>query len=93
MGTDPKEIMWTYKTIIIPKITYCSVVWAINMIKSQSTKIAIVQTLAQHVITRGITSTLKVFLDLLLNMGEISLNVESIAIKRALALKAENYWN
>ena len=59
--------MWTYKTIIIPKITYCSVVWAINMSKSQSTKIAIVQTLAQHMITRGITSTPKVLIIPILN--------------------------
>ena len=63
------------------------------MIKSQSTKIAIVQTLAQHMITRRITSTPKFFQDLLLNMGGIPLKVEYTGIKRALALKAQNYWN
>ena len=92
-GLTPKQIMWIYKTIIIPKITYCSVVWAINMNKYQSSKIATIQTLAQHMITRCKTSTPKVLLDLLLNIEDLSLKIESTALKRALALKAEGHWN
>ena len=92
-GLTPRQMMWIYKTIIIPKITYCSVVWAINMSKTQSTKITTIQTLAQHMITRCKTSTPKVLLDLLLNMEDLPLKIEQTAIKRALALKAENHWN
>ena len=63
------------------------------MNKSQSSKIATIQTLAQHMITRCKTSTPKVLLDLLLNMEDLSLKTESTALKRALALKAEGHWN
>ena len=93
MGTHPRQMMWIYKTIIIPKITYCSVVWAINMNNSQYSKISTLQTLAQHMITRCKTSTPKVLLDLLLNMEDLPLKIECNALKRALALKAENHWN
>ena len=44
-------------------------------------------------ITRCKTSTPKVLLDLLLNMEDLPLKIEHTAIKRALALKAENHWN
>ena len=63
------------------------------MSKSQSTKITTIQTLAQHMITRCKSSTRKVLLDLLLNMEDLPLKIEQTAIKRALALKAENHWN
>ena len=63
------------------------------MSKTQSIKIATIQTLAQHMITRCKTSTPKVLLDLLLNMEDLPLKIELTAIKRALALKAESHWN
>ena len=63
------------------------------MTKYQSMKISTVQTLAQHMITRCKTSTPKVLLDLLLNMEDLPLKIESTALKRALSLKAENHWN
>ena len=44
-------------------------------------------------ITRCKTSTPKVLLDLLLNMESLPLKLEYQALKRALALKAENHWN
>ena len=67
-GLNPKQMMWIYKTIIIPKISYCSVVWAINLNKHQSAKISTIQTLAQHMITICKTSTPKVLHNLILNM-------------------------
>ncbi len=30
MGVTPKKVLWAYKTIIITKITYASVIWALG---------------------------------------------------------------
>ena len=85
--------MWIYKTIIIPILSYGAIVWAINLTKSQITKINTIQTLAQHMITRCKTSTPKVLLNVILNTMPLENKLESIALKRAITLKTEGHWN
>ena len=92
-GISPQQMLWIYKTIIIPIISYGSIVWAMNLTKSQIAKITPIQTMAQHMITRCKTSTPKVLLNLLLNMAPIELKLEETALKRALTLKTERHWN
>ena len=92
-GISPKQMMWIYKTIIIPILSYGAVIWAMNLTKSQIRKINTIQTLAQHMITRCKTSTPKVLLNTLLNMLPMENKVESIALKRAITLKTERHWN
>ena len=84
--------MWIYKTIIIPILSYGAVIWAMNLTKTQITKINSIQTLAQH-ITRCKTSTPKALLNVLLNMMPLENKLESLALKRAIALKTEGHWN
>ena len=62
-GLSPKQIIWIYKTIIITILSYRSVVWAVNLTKSQIVKITTIQTLAKYMITRRKTSTPKSLLD------------------------------
>ena len=92
-GISPKQMMWIYKTIIIPILSYGAVIWAMNLTKTQTMKINAIQTLAQHMITRCKTSTPKVLLSILLNMLPLENKLESIALKRALTLKTEGHWN
>ena len=67
--------MWIYKTIIIPILSYGAVIWAMNLTKTQITKINSIQTLAQH-ITRCKTSTPKALLNVLLNMMPLENKLE-----------------
>ena len=92
-GISPKQMMWIYKTIIIPILCYGAVVWAMNLTKSQIRKMTTLQTLAQHMFTRCKISTQKVLLNLLLNMLPLENKLESITFKRAITLKTEGHWN
>ena len=92
-GISPMQMLWIYKTIIIPFLSYGSIVWATNLTKTQIARITHIHTLAQHMITRCKTSTPKVLLDLLLNMKPLELKLEELAMKRALTLKTEGHWN
>ena len=87
-------MMFIYKTIIIPILSYGAVVWAMNLTKTQTTKINAIQALAQHMITRCKTSTQKYYLlNVLLNMLPLENKLESIAFNRAITLKTEGHWN
>ena len=91
-GITPKMTEWLYKTIIIPKVTYCSIVWAYNMTKRQEEQLETIQTMAQRLITRSIRSTPRAWLNLILNMQPLSEKAKETALKRALALKQEGHW-
>ena len=80
-------MMWIYKTIIIPILSYGAVVCAMNLTKTQTTKINAIQTLAQHMITRCKTSFPKLLLNVLLNMLPLENKLELIALKGAISLK------
>ena len=56
-GLSPKQIIWIYKIIIIKILSYRSVVWAMNLTKSQIVEIT----------TRRKTSTPKSLLDVVVN--------------------------
>ena len=83
---------WIYKTIIIPKVTYCSIVWAHKLTKRQEEQIETIQTMAQRIITRSTRSTPRAWLNLILNMQPLSEKVKETALKRALTLKQEGHW-
>ena len=70
-----------------------ALVWAMNLTKTQTTKINAIQTLAQHMITRCKTSTPKALLNVLLKMLPLQNKLESIALKRVITLKTEGHWN
>ena len=48
-GISLKQMMWIYKTIVIPILSNGAVVWTMNLTKTQTTKINAIQTLAQHI--------------------------------------------
>ena len=65
-----------------------------NLTQSQTAKINTIQTLAQQMITRCKTIvTPKLLLKVLLNTMPLENKLESIALKRAIALKTEGHSN
>jgi ribonuclease HI len=86
-------MMWIYKAVVLPKISYGCVVWGFNLTKSQEAKLATIQTLAQRLVTRCKDSTPKVLLDILLNNTHLPLKIKEMALKRSITLKEEGHWN
>ena len=56
-GLSPDKMLWVYKTVIIPKITYACVVWASNLTDTQVSKLNTIQSLAAKLITRSNSRT------------------------------------
>ena len=92
-GLSPDKMLWVYKTLIIPKITYACVAWASNLTQTQVSKLNSIQALAARLITRCNSKTPSTLLYALLNLSPIEAKINETALSRAITCKAERHWN
>ena len=50
-------MLWVYKTVIIPKITYACVAWSSNLTQTQIIKLNTIQSLAARLHTMQLQNT------------------------------------
>ena len=92
-GLQPKILLWLYKAIIIPKMTYGSLAWVIKLTKTQENKINAVQRLMLTLITRCRENTPHAFLNLICHTIPLSEKVQETMIINAINLKIKQQWH
>ena len=92
-GLSPAKMLWVYKTVIIPKITYACVAWATNLSKTQVSKLNTIQSLAARLTTRCNSRTPSILLHAILNISPIEAKITETALSRAITCKAEGHWS
>lgn len=108
-GLTPKAMMWIYKQIILPRITYGCIVWwnklerrKYKSLKSKkkfsdsneaTNRLNSIQRLATMMITGATKSTPTAALNAILSLPPIDLKIKSIAINTCIRLKNCKTWN
>jgi ribonuclease HI len=92
-GLSPKIAMWLYKQVILPRITYGSIVWWHRAkLKTYAKKLNSVQRLATLMVTGAMKSTPTATLNLMLDLSPVELAVEIRAIETYSRMKLNNNW-
>ena len=86
-------MLWVYKTVIVPKITYACIAWASNLTETQTSKLNTIQSLAARLVTRCNSKTPTVLINALLNLPPIGAKITETALSRAITCKAEKHWS
>ena len=93
-GLKPFSIMWIYKAIIRPILSYCSVVWTphiigINYAEAYFIKI---QRMACNAITGAMKTSSLQAIEIMCKFRPVMLYLKETAIKAAYRLKCANRW-
>jgi ribonuclease HI len=92
-GISPKIMMWVYKQIILPRITYGSVVWWHKAkIKKYSSKLDSLQRAALMMVTGAMRSTPTKSLNVLMNVNSLEMQIQSTAMKTCARLRWNGSW-
>lgn len=92
-GINPTNMKWVYNQIIIPRITYGSIIWwkktqEITTIK----KLESIQRAALLMITGAFRTTPTIALEAILNIAPLHLNIQMTALNCYQRLKGANMW-
>ena len=92
-GFSPKTMLWIYKSIIRPMLSYGALVWA-NAMLTQKNKIntSRIQRLALQMVTGAMSSTPGKALDMITHTMPIVDHLRQCAIKTAYTLRAADQW-
>ena len=91
-GLDKNKIMWIHKTVILPTLTYGSIVWGPCLSKKQIQKIEPLQNLITKIYLGSLKSTPKSAQNVLCNLLSPENHIKSTSLQRAITLKAEGHW-
>lgn len=92
-GISPKIMMWIYKQIILPRITYgCVVWWQKARIKKYAAKLESIQRSALMMVTGAMRSTPTKALTALLSINPLGLQIQSCALKTCARLRWNGGW-
>ena len=91
-GLTKDKIIWIYKTIILPILTYGSVVWGNTLTQTQITKLEPLQNLVTNAVLGAIKSTPKYAQNILTNLLAIDSHIQMTSLHRAMSLKSEGHW-
>lgn len=92
-GLKPKVLMWIYKAIVRPILTYGSLSWCTaTMTKARMSVLGRVQRTALLGITGAMRSTGTSSLEALLNVEPIDLYIQASALKTMLRLMIHDQW-
>ena len=92
-GLTPKNMMWVFNQIILPRITYGAIVWwRIIEVNKYRDQLISIQRLACLMISGATKTTPTYALFNLLGVTPIDIKIKIVAIKTCLRLKATDYW-
>ena len=91
-GLKPKNVLWLYNMVILPKLTYGCVAWAMRLNANNISALEAVQNLAIKSALRACSSTPKLATTTMLNMLPIDLQIQQTCFSRAISLMAEGHW-
>ena len=91
-GLDKNKIMWIYKTVILPTLTYGAIVWGPYLTNKQIKKIEPLQNLITKIYLGALKSTPKYAQNILCNLLSPENQIRSTSLQRAITLKAEGHW-
>lgn len=93
-GLGPTQMMWVYKQIVIPRISYgCTVWWHASYKTKHKVKLKSLQRHATMLITGAVKSTPSDALEALLSLPSLETKLESIALKTCTRLMKVGLWN
>ena len=91
-GLNKEKILWLYKTVILPTLTYGSIVWGTSLSKKQKKKLEPLQNLVSRTYLGAIKSTPKCAQNILSDLLAIEHHIKMTCLHRAINLKAEGHW-
>lgn len=92
-GLSPHMAMWLYKQVILPRMTYGSVVWWHKVkIKKNASSLNSVQRLAMLMITGCMRTTPTLALNIALNLSPFEIKCQTIATESYRRLKLNETW-
>lgn len=91
-GLDPKKMMWVYKQIILPRVSYGSVVWW-HKARSHKKELDKIQRTALMLITGAVKSTPTKGIESVLDVNPIHLEIYRIALNSAFLLISNEEWS
>ena len=95
-GLSPARMLWIYKQILLPRITYGSLVWGHSLTQEQKGYIRTVERLALRYFAPIWKTTPTASLEVILNQKPSHLEVEGVAIKTYIRIKDQfqnNFWD
>ena len=92
-GFTPQTMLWIYRSIIRPMLSYGALVWSNAMlIKKNKTNTAKIQRMALLMVTGAMPSTPGKALDIITNTTPIVDHLRLCAVKTAYTLRSSNQW-
>ncbi|XP_074114897.1 uncharacterized protein LOC141537672 [Cotesia typhae] len=92
-GLRPKLIKWIYTAILVPQLTFASVVWWPSIKKNINIKaLSKIYRLALLGITGALRTTATLAMGILLNLEPPHITAEALAMKTAMRLHFNGYW-
>ena len=92
-GLTPKNMMWVFNQIILPRITYGAIVWwRVTEVNKYRDQLISIQRLACLMISGATKTTPTYALLNLLGLIPIDIKIRIIALKTCIRLKATDYW-
>ncbi|XP_044597530.1 uncharacterized protein LOC123274105 [Cotesia glomerata] len=92
-GLRPKLIKWIYTAILVPQLTFASVVWWSLLKKNINIKTLFkVYRLSLLGITRALRTTATLAMGALLNLEPPHITAEALAMRTAMRLHFNGYW-
>ena len=86
-GLSPARMLWIYKQILLPRITYGSLVWGHSLTQEHKGYIRTVERLALRYFAPIWKTTSTASLEVILNQKPSYLEVEGVAIKTYIQIK------
>lgn len=89
MGVRTYGVKFIYNQVILPSLTYGSVVWAEKALKRKETlnKLNKLQYIAVRMMTRGLKSSASINLEIIAGLLPIDIKIRGLAMQAAIRLK------
>ena len=93
-GLDPEKLLWTYKALVRPVITYACTIWCprVVTVKSRLNPLKKLENLALLMVTKAFKSTSQNALHILLDILPLELFLEKMSSLNSLKLKNQGHW-
>ena len=92
-GLSPKMMLWVYKAVVIPRVTYAAVVWwRRTELVTARRELDKIQRLACLCITGALRTTPTAALQVFLDLPPLSLTVKAVAMATCFRLMSLNLW-